>query len=71
MDKNEFSIDQFLKETTEKVERQILCEQLKAVGIPTFELYKSFVDAGFTKAQAMDLTKSLLLGMISGGNKKQ
>lgn len=30
----------------------------------TYELYQSFIDAGFSPAQAMDITKSMITGVL-------
>lgn len=65
--------EQFLRETNAKVDAEIQEEQLKAlanVGKPIFTVYKSFVDAGFTKDQALELIKAMLVSSINGTMKK-
>ena len=72
MDFNNY-IDRFLKETTEKVDAEIRDENMKAmsaIGDPMFAVYKSFVTAGFTKVQALELVKALLVSAINGTMKK-
>lgn len=63
-------LSQFLEETTKKVDEEIAAEQIRSVGKPAYAMYKGFIDGGFTKAQAFDLTKTLLLAIISGVVKK-
>lgn len=65
--------EQFLRETNAKIDAEAQEENLKALadaGKPVFTMYKSFVDAGFTKAQAMELIKALLISAINGTMKK-
>ena len=66
-------LQQFMAETTKKVDEEIKQESLKAmadVGVPMFTVYKSFVEAGFTKVQALELVKALLVAGINGVTKK-
>lgn len=65
-------INQFIKETSEKVEKEIMDEQFRPAAKAAFSMYKSFVDAGFTEVQAMVITKTLMINVINAnvGGKK-
>ena len=66
-------LQQFMAEATKKVDAEIQEENLKAmatIGVPMFTVQKSFVEAGFTKAQALELVKALLVSAINGAVKK-
>lgn len=44
--------------------------KIAGIGAPVFAMYASFVESGFTKAQALDLTKTLLVSCIGTGVKR-
>lgn len=56
----DLNFDNLFNEAAAKVEKEMLASQMKNAAEAMFILYKGFVEAGFTKAQAMDLVKEIV-----------
>ncbi|MET9122968.1 hypothetical protein [Streptomyces sp. NPDC004528] len=41
--------------------------ELAAAAVQQHELYQAWIDAGFTRAEALELLKAVLLGSAAGG----
>lgn len=66
----DLNFDNLFNEAAAKVEKEMLASQMKNAAEAIFILYKSFVEAGFTKAQALDLVKELIKESFGQSNKK-
>lgn len=66
----DLNFDNLFNEAAAKVEKEMLASQMKNAAEAMFLLYKSFVEAGFAKVQAMDLVKEIVKASFGQSNKK-
>ena len=66
----DINFDNLFNEAAAKVEKEMLATQMKGAADAMFILYKSFVEAGFTKVQALDLVKEIVRSSFNQSNKK-
>ena len=66
----EDTFKKFLEDTSAEVDKKIQAQEMKTAAVSLYTIYKHLAEAGFTKGQALELVKCLLIEALIQGGKK-